>query len=407
MHFVLLLFCLCCSAAKACTGGETCPQEEQCDLDIRCPRVDDGDSAVLIPHADCSKFYKCASGRTCVYRCPANLHFNPVELACDRPEKACCDRSQPCNSGGHMGLTYNLDYYSMYSTNSNNSNLDYYNIYSTYSNHTNQIKPPTINNLESINQPITYSNDGSSCFDHNQCPLNDNPNDPVALPSTSCQQFYKCSLGKACLLSCPTGLHFNQQTKYCDYPEIACCDRLVPCTGSIHISTNCQNDTRCPIGEDPNNPTHLPHSNCGMFYKCSYGKACELPCPQGQHFSPVHNRCEYPTVACCDPSIPCSTAASHLSPQNPSAPQNPSVPQNPSAPQVWTDDRNTIQCNLNSRCGLSNEKKNIYLRHASCSKYYQCNGGRACEFQCPQGLHFNEREKVCQWPQYAACSTIY
>ncbi|XP_053686232.1 probable chitinase 10 [Sabethes cyaneus] len=386
-YFFLLLFFLCHSESKTCIEGETCPQEEQCDLDIRCPRFDDGDSAVLIPHHDCTKFYKCASGRTCQYRCPSNLHFNPVELACDWPEKACCDPSLPCTREGCIqGLTCNRGFESI------------------PSNQSNPIKPPTYNNnnsnnIQTRNQSVAYSTDGSFCIDHIQCPSNDIPNNPALLPHTNCQQFYKCSNGKACLLSCPTGLHFSRKSNSCEYPNVACCDSSVPCTGVVHhVSTNCQADSRCSLHEDPMNPTHLRHTDCRLFYKCSYGKACELSCPVGQHFSQADNRCEFPSVACCDRTLQCYRGNNAASSQSTSV----SSP----APEIWTDPRNATECKLDTRCSSSNEKRNIYFRHANCSKYYQCNSGYACEFQCPPGLHFNERDKVCQWPQNAACDML-
>lgn len=51
---------------------------------------------VLLPHPDCSKFYKCDRGEACPYLCPAGLHFNKDDLACDWPWRACCDPTVEC-----------------------------------------------------------------------------------------------------------------------------------------------------------------------------------------------------------------------------------------------------------------------------------------------------------------------
>jgi hypothetical protein len=39
-----------------------------------------------------------------------------------------------------------------------------------------------------------------------------------------------------------------------------------------------------------------------------------------------------------------------------------------------------------------------------CSKFCKCDHGVAVAFDCPQGLHFDPRRKVCNWPQHAACT---
>ena len=41
---------------------------------------------------------------------------------------------------------------------------------------------------------------------------------------TDCGLFFKCNTDlEACLLQCPTGLHWNALEKLCDWPKDACC----------------------------------------------------------------------------------------------------------------------------------------------------------------------------------------
>ncbi len=40
---------------------------------------------------------------------------------------------------------------------------------------------------------------------------------------------------------------------------------------------------------------------------------------------------------------------------------------------------------------------------ADCSSYYSCSNGVPILMNCPDGLHFNAKLDVCDWPQYAGC----
>ncbi|XP_058836980.1 probable chitinase 10 [Topomyia yanbarensis] len=368
----LVLLFLCAANADNCIPGETCLEERTCTADIRCPRFDDGNSAVLVPHPDCRKFFKCSSGRACEYQCPGVLHFNPVQLACDWPDKACCDSNRSCSTEQCIpGLTCRV--------NDGNHFI-------------NQDIPPIVHNTEQRNQTGAFGNNVITCINNHRCPMNDDPYNPVVLQHANCQKFYKCSNGQACELSCPLGFHFNAQTGGCDHPNNACCDSSASCTGSSSISTKCHIDSRCPLYEDSMNPTHLQHSNCSLFYKCANGKACELSCPHGQHFSKALDRCEFPNVACCDTTVPCTATPSFV----------PVI--NPPSSETWTGPGNRTACKQDTRCHSVNGPRNLLLRHENCTKFYQCFSGYACEFVCPPGLHFDERRQVCQWTQNSTCN---
>jgi hypothetical protein len=46
----------------------------------------------------------------------------------------------------------------------------------------------------------------------------------------------------------------------------------------------------------------------------------------------------------------------------------------------------------------------VLLPHQTdCSKFYSCSNGVPIEMNCPAGLHFNDKLKVCDWPQNANC----
>uniref|UniRef100_A0AAG5DKF9 Chitin-binding type-2 domain-containing protein n=1 Tax=Anopheles atroparvus TaxID=41427 RepID=A0AAG5DKF9_ANOAO len=65
-----------------------------CVPGVTCPSFNCG--PILLPHTSCTMFYKCSNGEACEYDCPANLHYNVNEQACDWPERACCDPAVPC-----------------------------------------------------------------------------------------------------------------------------------------------------------------------------------------------------------------------------------------------------------------------------------------------------------------------
>ncbi|OXU27905.1 hypothetical protein TSAR_016312 [Trichomalopsis sarcophagae] len=43
----------------------------------------------------------------------------------------------------------------------------------------------------------------------------------------------------------------------------------------------------------------------------------------------------------------------------------------------------------------------------NCTTYFSCDMGKAWEMACPIGLHFNDKEKVCDWPERACCDPAY
>ncbi|XP_053668044.1 probable chitinase 10 [Anopheles marshallii] len=255
---------------------------------------------------------------------------------------------------------------------------------------------------------ITWSMVGDCTIDA-RCPSIDNSLQPTFLAqATNCNKFYQCSYGKACELTCPTGLHWSVQLKRCEWPNVACCDPSVACLPSYPTAptnpvpiptpttmvppgnnapnpTQCVADARCPLDDNPNNPTLLPHeTNCGLFYACSYGRRCPLQCKAGEHFSVQLQRCDWAQFTCCDPTIPCQ--------------------QLPSTPVVPTELPLT-DCHPDTRCPYGDDPMKPLLLPApgNCGAFYKCRRGDACLLPCPAGQHFSQAMQVCEWPQVACC----
>ncbi|XP_053686190.1 peritrophin-1-like [Sabethes cyaneus] len=145
-----------------------------------------------------------------------------------------------------------------------------------------------------------------------------------------------------------------------------------PCTETCWQT--CPVDSRCP-SINAATATVLPHlTNCNKFIKCQSGHGCVHDCPAGLHFNAADKTCDWPNRACCDPSVQCGP-----------------------------DDTFPGNCVTHVDCPLVNPVKPILLPHTVCSNFYKCDRGKACEYTCPDGLHFNERELACDWPWRACC----
>uniref|UniRef100_A0A182NVR2 Chitin-binding type-2 domain-containing protein n=1 Tax=Anopheles dirus TaxID=7168 RepID=A0A182NVR2_9DIPT len=269
-----------------------------CVTDSRCPLVDNPLNPTTLPHAtNCNQFYMCSHGQACEMTCPAGLDWSQALRRCEWPNVACCNPAVPCLPGCPEVCT---------------------------------TIPPPITTTTTTTTTTTAAPPGTTlpdtpclpcmqCTADARCPVNENPDQPTLLPhENDCTRFYMCVLGERCPIQCPPGEHFSAQLQRCDWPHFACCDRTIQCQQfppapadpTVPPSENCRPDAGCPITEnDPLNPLLLPvPGNCGAFYKCRTGDACLLPCPTGQHFSRVLQRCERPETACCDPNVTCCAA---------------------------------------------------------------------------------------------------
>uniref|UniRef100_A0AAG5D3W5 Chitin-binding type-2 domain-containing protein n=1 Tax=Anopheles atroparvus TaxID=41427 RepID=A0AAG5D3W5_ANOAO len=175
--------------------------------------------------------------------------------------------------------------------------------------------------------------------------------------------------------------------------------------------SNCIVDARCPTVNQPL-ALLVPHTSCNKYYACNGGRACEMDCPAGLHFNSVLSICDWPHQACCDPTVQCrpdpcfpgATCPPNGPAPGPPAPAPPAPA--PPAPSPPADDGCTacpLNCVPNTSCPSFNPPKPVFLAHPDCARYYVCETGRACEMVCPVGLHFNNREWVCDYPHRACC----
>merc|ERR1712198_10246 len=110
--------------------------------------------------------------------------------------------------------------------------------------------------------------------------------------------------------------------------------------------------------------------DCGMFVQCGNGIPYEKDCPAHTYFNPSG-----PDTGICDYHCPWT-----------------SPPPTTTTDEVFTTPSPPIQC-YDGECdppGLSPDK--IF----PCNRFYICQGGQQCLYQCPEDLIFDPRDNLCK-----------
>lgn len=178
------------------------------------------DGEYLIHEQECEAFYRCIAGRFILIYCPNDMQFNLTSKTCEFEEFACNEEKQ-----------------------------------------------------------ITITTEITTTVGSTQmCANNEYQPD-----RSDCEAFYRCVNGHFILLFCPMGMHFNQNTRQCDSPEVAGCQ-------SMELAS----EEKCSNGESQSHP-----NDCEAFYRCMNGELLLLYCPVGMHFNGSTRRCGLPQSAGC------------------------------------------------------------------------------------------------------------
>ncbi|CAG9860550.1 unnamed protein product [Phyllotreta striolata] len=268
----------------------------ECTKDVKCPKKINKDDIVLLPsNKNCSSFIQCLpDGSQVTFLCPSGLHFNPKNKVCDWPANAKCHDEIKCPSEGALlpnpgdcttyiecsndmpiimpcppGLYFNKDTKQCdypESANCTSESIDY----------------EVAKNQENFNDDIISK--GISHDINAKCPKNIDQNEIILLPSSNknCSSFIQCLPdGSESTFLCPSGLHFNSETKQCDCPTNAKCDDVI---------------------KYPSEDTLLPNTaDCTTYIQCSKGPPLIMPCPTGLYFNKYTKQCDYPESANCNP----------------------------------------------------------------------------------------------------------
>nr|XP_022900905.1 probable chitinase 10 [Onthophagus taurus] len=267
----------------------TTPKPGDC-ASVTCPYTP-GQYPVFHAHPkDCGRYCKCDNyGTVHDMPCPAGLHFNTDLNVCDWPENAGCN-------GGSTTTPK-----------------------TTTTEKTTPAPPTPTTQTPTITTP--KPGDCASV----SCPYTPGPYPVFHAHSKDCGRYCKCdNYGTVHDMPCPTGLHFNTELNVCDWPEDAGCNgaplptttqKPDPTTDDVLPDDTTTTSTQTPVtspvpGDDcssvvcPSQNGDFPvfHSHpkvCDRYCKCDWGVAYDMPCPDGLHFNPVLNVCDYPVDAKC------------------------------------------------------------------------------------------------------------
>ncbi|XP_054153521.1 peritrophin-55-like [Oppia nitens] len=178
--------------------------------------------------------------------------------------------------------------------------------------------------------------------------------------------------------------------------------------------------------------------NCNRFIQCNdAGLAYDMPCAANLHFNEATRRCDYPENANCVVVTPTTTTTTTTTTPIPTTepttpepttpePTTPEPTTPPTDPTKGTDGQCYWVCPstttpkppprpfrcpprdiINTKC--LGPKDCLYTNWSNCNTFIQCTvnpGGRTgtpVVMPCSKGLKWNNRDKVCDYPNRATC----
>ncbi|XP_022901773.2 peritrophin-1-like [Onthophagus taurus] len=109
---------------------------------------------------------------------------------------------------------------------------------------------------------------------------------------TRCAKFIECNDGVLAEQECFGDLTFNPVVGFCDFPENFECEDLPDTVPEGPVGT-------CPIQNGALVDFLVDATRCNVFYMCNWGTPIQMECPEGLHFNPTKNVCDYPYRAGC------------------------------------------------------------------------------------------------------------
>jgi len=119
--------------------------------------------------------------------------------------------------------------------------------------------------------------------------------------------------------------------------------------------------------------------NCSLFYDCINQKGSY--CPMGMWFDPNYigdTLCQYPEVICAADNNICDCAE-----QYPPPPPDPLM-------------ESSVAC-------LKDNRFHLIPSQASCGRYFICHNEMKYRMECRQGLHYNAKTEMCDYPEVVNC----
>ncbi|CAH2049159.1 unnamed protein product, partial [Iphiclides podalirius] len=186
---------------------------------------------------------------------------------------------------------------------------------------------------------------------------------------------------------------------------------------------------QCPVEQETDWEIEklLAHEDCDKFYKCSYGKPIEMPCPKGLLFNVELGQCDWDeNVDCGDRNIPEAddgdTEGDGEADGDGGSDGDGGADGDDGADGdggAGGDGEESVDpCEAGSEetpdfetlengCPLNTTIHWLLPSEGSCSEFYYCLNGELVLMNCPSTLHFNRRLQVCDLPLNACCAQSF
>ncbi|KAJ3630925.1 hypothetical protein MTP99_012088 [Tenebrio molitor] len=376
----LAFFVITAFAAIEVNSAPTCPSR-------------DGQDSVYFPDDDCTKFWQCSNGTPYLFDCPANLHFNPKLNVCDWPDQAGCDGSASSGSSGEDSS----------SSSSGESDGD--------------ISGDTESG-ENGSGENGSGGDGSGEGDSSSSSGSSESGNSSGSGSGSGEGDDTSGNGSGSEEGDNTSGNGTGSSESGN--------------SSGSGSGSGEGPDGCPA-VDGKDSVYLPDEDCTVFWQCSNGVPILQKCPEGLHFNPTLNVCDWPDQAGCDGSGSSGSSGEGSSSSSSSesgdgddsgdnnSGDNDSDDKGSGGDNSGEGDSNSSSSSGSSESGNSSGsgsgsgegpdgcpavdgKDSVYLPDEDCTVFWQCSNGVPILQKCPEGLHFNPTLNVCDWPDQAGCN---
>ncbi|XP_055920017.1 uncharacterized protein LOC129951734 [Eupeodes corollae] len=307
---------------------------------------------------DCNWYIRCEDNSPLVKRCAEGKLFNAILLICDYPENFNCIATP----------------------------------YPTTSTTEAPTEPPT--------EPVTTVDPTPTPTEPALDYCIDQPNDTLLEYPCDCTWYIRCVNNGGHYERCKDGRVFNSVLQICDFPENTDCKngtRPSTSTSTTEPSAEVQptTTTLSPVQGSTNPPyvgtgiceniergTFLPYpGRCDLYIECIEPAPTTFSCPSGMEFNPEVRQCQKLEEAGC--SIPRVT---------------------PSEAVTTTESTKPSPPILSGICS-SVPPGDLIPYPGNCSQFINCDKPIPTAEECPIGLEFNARLKLCELSQDAGCSS--
>ena len=191
----------------------------------------------------------------------------------------------------------------------------------------------------------------------------------------SCQKYYLCAGGQLVLQACGAGLYWDSTARMCNWEDTVECGLnppppppaqpvVVEETGQEdYYDYNSAGSGECEEGEYGHS-----ESSCASFYQCVNGRKTVQSCYEGLHWNRQTETCDWPAAAGC-------SLARDLQ-------------------QEEEEEGGAGQC----------EEGSLAPAPADCAQYLFCVHGRLETLSCQVGTAWDNRLRVCNFPDLVDCS---